>query len=176
MQHDALMERTAVPSFSGENGMSEKRTNTNTERIHRLDKQDRSSTVTWQAREFQGVASTAFPRFLKAFTLAFGVIAGVAALSVATAADEGSAEFISTLGNDALAEMRSAASLDQKLAYFRQMLSQDFDLNGIARLFLAPTGAPRARSSSMSSAPSWKITSCSPTVGALQSPVAATSA
>ena len=43
MQHDALMERTAVPSFSGENGMSEKRTNTNTERIHRLDKQDRSS-------------------------------------------------------------------------------------------------------------------------------------
>ena len=118
--------------------MSEKRTNTNTERIHRLDKQDRSSTVTWQAREFQGVASTAFPRFLKAFTLAFGVIAGVAALSVATAADEGSAEFISTLGNDALAEMRSAASLDQKLAYFRQMLSQDFDLNGIARFVLGP--------------------------------------
>ena len=27
---------------------------------------------------------------------------------------------------DALTEMRSTASLDQKLAYFRQMLSQDF--------------------------------------------------
>ena len=118
--------------------MSDKRTNTNTERIHRLDEQDRLSTVTWHARALQVAASTAFPRFLRAFTLASGVIAGAAALSIATAADKTPAEFISTLGNDALAEMGSAAALDQKLAYFRQMLSQDFDLDGIARFVLGP--------------------------------------
>jgi phospholipid transport system substrate-binding protein len=142
------MDPTAVPSFSRENGMSDKRTNTNTDRNHRLDEQDRSSTVTWHARALQGVASTAFPRFRRAFTLAFAVIAGAAALSVATAADKTPAEFISTLGNNMLAEMRSAASLDQKLAYFHQMLSQDFDLDGIARFVLGPywaTASPEQR-------------------------------
>jgi phospholipid transport system substrate-binding protein len=34
--------------------------------------------------------------------------------------------------------MRSTASLDQKLAYFRQMLSQDFDLDGISRFVVGP--------------------------------------
>jgi len=58
--------------------------------------------------------------------------------SLAPAADETPAAFISTIGNDALAEMRSTASLDQKLAYFRQMLSQDFDLDGISRFVLGP--------------------------------------
>lgn len=70
--------------------------------------------------------------------MASGVIAGVAAPLLAPAADQTPAEFISTLGISTLAEMRSAASLDQKLAYFRQMLSQDFDLDGISRFVLGP--------------------------------------
>ena len=126
------------PPFSGENGMSDKRTKTNSERIHRLDEQARSSPVTWHAPAVKRVAGTAFPRFLRALTLAFGVIAGAAAPSLAPAADETPAAFISTIGNDALAEMRSTASLDQKLAYFRQMLSKDFDLDGISRFVLGP--------------------------------------
>jgi phospholipid transport system substrate-binding protein len=118
--------------------MSDKRTKTNSERIHRLDEQARSSPVTWHAPAVKRVAGTAFPRFLRALTLAFGVIAGAAAPSLAPAADETPAAFSSTIGNDALAEMRSTASLDQKLAYFRQMLSQDFDLDGISRFVLGP--------------------------------------
>ena len=102
------------------------------------DEQARSSPVTWHAPEVKRVAGTAFPRFLRALTLAFGVIAGVAAPSLAPAADETPAAFISTIGNDALAEMCSTASLDQKLAYFCQMLSQDFDLDGISRFVLGP--------------------------------------
>src|SRR5215469_9981207 len=66
------------------------------------------------------------------------MIAGAAAPSLATAADETPAEFIQTGANDVFAEMRSAASLDQKEAYFRQMLRQDFDMDEIARFVLGP--------------------------------------
>lgn len=118
--------------------MSDKRTKTNSERIHRPDEQDRSSPVTPRARAVKGVGGTAFPRFASTLTVAIGVIASAAAPSLALAADQTPAAFISTIGNDTLAEMRSTASLDQKLAYFRQMLSQDFDLDGISRFVLGP--------------------------------------
>ncbi len=118
--------------------MSDKQTKTNSERIHRLDQQDRSSTVIRAAGAPKGVAATAFPRFLRTCTLAFGVTAGAATTSLATMADETPAEFVSVLGNDVLAEMRSSASLDQKEAYFRQMLGQDFDMDGISRFVLGP--------------------------------------
>ena len=78
------------------------------------------------------------PRFLSAFTVAIAVSAGAAAPSLAAAADETAAEFIRSGVNDVLAEMRSAASLDQKGVYFRQMLHQDFDMDGIARFVLGP--------------------------------------
>ena len=97
--------------------MSDKRTKTNSERIHRLDEQDRSSHVAWHAPAVKRVPGSAFPRLLRALTLAFGVTAGAVAPSLAPAADETPAAFISTIGNDALAEMRSTASLDQKLGY-----------------------------------------------------------
>jgi phospholipid transport system substrate-binding protein len=82
------------------------------------------------------IAGTSFPWFARALTLAFTVIAGAAAPPLATAAGETSAEFIQTLGKDLLAEMSSAASLDQKEAYFHQILRQDFDMDGIARFVL----------------------------------------
>jgi phospholipid transport system substrate-binding protein len=132
------MGSTAVPHFRERNGMSHNWIGTNSERSHRLDEQERSSPVTWHARAVKGLARTASPRFLRAFTFAFGVIAGAAAPSLAIATGQTPAEFISTIGNDALAEMRSVASLDQKLAYFRQMLIQDFDLEGISRFVLGP--------------------------------------
>src|SRR5215469_15698964 len=66
------------------------------------------------------------------------MIAGAAAPSLATAADETPAEFIQTGANDVFAEMRSAASLDQKEAYFRQLLRQDFDMDWISRFVLGP--------------------------------------
>lgn len=86
----------------------------------------------------RGSPAPPFPRFVQSLTVAIGVIAGAAAPSLAPAADQTPAAFISTIGNDALAEMRSTASLDQKLAYFGQMLSQDFDLDGISRFVLGP--------------------------------------
>ena len=79
------------------------------------------------------------PRFLRALTVAIAVIATAAASSsLAAAADETAAEFVRRGANDVLAEMRSAASLDQKGAYFRQVLHQDFDMDGISRLVLGP--------------------------------------
>jgi phospholipid transport system substrate-binding protein len=137
-QRAALKSSTAIPLFSGENGMSGKRTKTNSERIRRMDGQDRSSPATWHARAVKRVAGITSAPFVRALTVAIGVIAGAAAPSLATAVDKTPAEFISTLGKGALAEMRSAASSDQKLAYFRQMLSQDFDLDGISRFVLGP--------------------------------------
>jgi hypothetical protein len=116
--------------------MSVKRTKTNSERNHRRDEQDRSSLVTRHAGTIKGVAASAFPRFVRAFTIAIGVIAGAAAPSLATAAAETPAEFISTGANEVLAEMRSTASLDEKEAYFRQVLHQDFDMDGISRFVL----------------------------------------
>jgi phospholipid transport system substrate-binding protein len=80
----------------------------------------------------------ASPRFLRALTVAIAVIATAAALSLAAAADETAAEFVRSGANDVLAEMRSAASLDQKGAYFRQVLHQDFDMDGISRFVLGP--------------------------------------
>jgi phospholipid transport system substrate-binding protein len=138
MQSAPLMRSTAVPPFSGENGMSGKRPKTNSERIHRLDEQDRSSPVTPRAGAVKGVAGADSLRFLRAVTFAVGVIAGAAAPSLATAADETPAEFIRTGANEVLAEMRSAASLDEKEAYFRQLLRQDFDMDGISRFVLGP--------------------------------------
>ena len=88
--------------------MSAKRTKTNSDRNHRRDEQDRSSLVTPHAGTLKGVAASAFPWFVRAFTIAIGVIAG-AAPSLATAAAEIPAEFISTGANEVFAEMRSAA-------------------------------------------------------------------
>jgi phospholipid transport system substrate-binding protein len=118
--------------------MSGKRTKTNSERSHRRDEKDGSSPVTPHVGAVKGVADAAFPRFVRALTTAIGVIAGAAVPSLVTAADKTPAEFIRNGANDVLAEMRSAASLDEKEAYFRQVLRQDFDMDGISRLVLGP--------------------------------------
>jgi len=53
-------------------------------------------------------------------------------------ASEDPADFIRMLANQALAVIRSSATLDQKTTYFHQMLRQDFDLSEVSRFVLGP--------------------------------------
>lgn len=80
----------------------------------------------------------AFGRFVRSLILTLAIIAGAVAASLPAAAGETPTEFIRILGREALAEMRSFAPLDQKEAYFHQMLRQNFDLDGISRFVLGP--------------------------------------
>jgi len=128
--------------------MSDKRSNANPESIHLSGEQNRSSPVARRTVAAKRVVGTDFPYFVRALTLSLVIIAGAAVTSLAVAAGQTPAEFISTVGNDVVAEMRSSASLDQKEAYFRQMLRQDFDLDGICRFVLGPyvrTATPEQR-------------------------------
>jgi phospholipid transport system substrate-binding protein len=82
--------------------------------------------------------STALARFVNGFALALAVIAGVSAASGPVAAGQSPAEFIGVIGADVLQEMRADVPLGQKEDYFRQMLHQDADLDGISRFVLGP--------------------------------------
>jgi phospholipid transport system substrate-binding protein len=105
----------------------------------RLSGQESSSSgVTEHESAVKAAVSTALAKFMRGFALALAVIAGISAASGPVAADETPAEFISVIGADVLQEMRSSASLDQKEAYFRQMLRQDADLAGVSRFVLGP--------------------------------------
>jgi phospholipid transport system substrate-binding protein len=53
-------------------------------------------------------------------------------------ADTGTAEFVRTLGNEALGVIRADMPPAQKQAFFHQLLQQNFDLPGIARFVLGP--------------------------------------
>jgi phospholipid transport system substrate-binding protein len=53
-------------------------------------------------------------------------------------AAETPAEFVSVIGVDVLQEMRADVPLAQKEGYFRRMLRQDADLDGISRFVLGP--------------------------------------
>lgn len=128
--------------------MSNKRSNANPEGIHLSDQQNRPSPVTRRSIAVKRVAGTAFSSSMKALILSLAMIAGAAVASLAVAAGETPAEFIGALGNAVLAETRSSASLDQKEAYFHQMLRQDSDLEGICRFVLGPyvrTATPEQR-------------------------------
>jgi phospholipid transport system substrate-binding protein len=82
-------------------------------------------------------AAAGFAGCARGSAVALALVAGLAAAPEPAAA-ETPAEFINTLGADALAEMRSYASPDQKVAYFRQMLREDFALSQICRFVLGP--------------------------------------
>jgi phospholipid transport system substrate-binding protein len=101
------------------------------------DQESSSSGGTEHESAVKPAVGAAVARFVKGFALALAVIAGVSAVPRPVAA-ETPAEFISVLGADVLQEMRASTSLDQKEAYFRQMLHQDADLDGISRFVLGP--------------------------------------
>ena len=75
-------------------------------------------------------------RFL--LTTWFALIAAAAAAPFPAAAAAGPDDFIRALGNQAIEVIRSAASPDQKRAYFHRALHQDFDLRSICRFVLGP--------------------------------------
>jgi phospholipid transport system substrate-binding protein len=75
----------------------------------------------------------------------FGALAMTLVMSPGISAAQGSAEagagpagFIRVLGDQRFAVIRSAVSPPEKIAYFRQMLRQDFDLPDICRFVLGP--------------------------------------
>jgi len=49
-------------------------------------------------------------------------------------ADTGPAEFVRTLGNEALGVIRADMAPDQKQAFFHQLLQQNFDVTSAMRL------------------------------------------
>lgn len=84
-----------------------------------------------------GVA--ALVKIARVVTITLVVIAGVLLPTPGSAgAGEDPADFIRMLGNQALAVIRSSATLDQKTTYFHQMLRRDFDLSEVSRFVLGP--------------------------------------
>jgi len=75
---------------------------------------------------------------IRGIAAALVVVAGILAAPGPAAAGEYPADFISALGNQGLAVIRSNAAIDQKAAYFHQVLRQDFDLARISRFGLGP--------------------------------------
>ncbi len=75
---------------------------------------------------------------IRVIAAALVVVAGILAAPGPAAAGEYPADFISALGNQGLAVIRSNAAIDQKAAYFHQVLRQDFDLARISRFGLGP--------------------------------------
>jgi phospholipid transport system substrate-binding protein len=70
-------------------------------------------------------------------TAAFALFTGLVATSPGMA-DTGPAEFVRTLGNEALGVIRADMRPDQKQTCFHQLLQQDFDVPGIAQFVLGP--------------------------------------
>jgi len=123
---------------------------------HTIENRESSSSgVTEHESAAKPAVSTALAQCVKGFALALAVIAGVSVASRPVAADETPAGFISIIGADVLQEMRADVPLAQNEDYFRQMLRQDADLDGIPRFVLVS----RARSSGRSSKNFLKITS-----------------
>jgi phospholipid transport system substrate-binding protein len=84
------------------------------------------------------IAATSLAKLAKTLTTALVVVAGMLITAGPAAADESPVDFIRTMGNQGLAVIRSNAAMDQKAAYFHQLLRQDFDLTDISRFVLGP--------------------------------------
>jgi phospholipid transport system substrate-binding protein len=78
-----------------------------------------------------------FVRFARCLVVA--VLLGIATGPHPAAADDTGAAFIRALGTQAFAVIRRPDMLpDAKIAYFADMIRQDFDLSGICRFVLGP--------------------------------------
>jgi phospholipid transport system substrate-binding protein len=83
-------------------------------------------------------AVTSLVKLAKIITAALVMVAGILTAAGPAAAGENPVDFIRTMGNQGLAVIRSNAAMDQKAAYFHQLLRQDFDLTDISRFVLGP--------------------------------------
>ena len=70
------------------------------------------------------------------FMISAFALGAALAPALPAAADTDAAEFIDSLGNQALEVIRGGTSLSQKQTYFHQLFSQDFDLSAISRFVL----------------------------------------
>jgi phospholipid transport system substrate-binding protein len=104
----------------------------------RRDRERSSSDVTAHEHAPKRAVGAALARLIKGVAVGLALAAGVSAGPRPVAAADAPTEFISIVGTDVLQEMRSTASMDQKEAYFRQMLREDADLDGISRFVLGP--------------------------------------
>ena len=102
------------------------------------DRQSTSLGVAEHENTVKPAVSTALARFVKGFSLALAVIAGVSVAPRPAAADDVSIAFIRALGDQAVSVIHSAMPPGAKADYFSQMLRQDFDLTGICRFVLGP--------------------------------------
>jgi phospholipid transport system substrate-binding protein len=75
-------------------------------------------------------------RFFSAVICAFMVMLRTITPGFAAGSDTASEQFIQTLGNQALNVVRSSTPPAQKLAYFHELLDQDFDMPAISRFVL----------------------------------------
>ncbi len=66
------------------------------------------------------------------------LVLAAAAIPVGAAIEPGSMQFIESLGNQALQVVRSTMPPAQKLAFFHEVLRQDFDMPRIAQFVLGP--------------------------------------
>jgi phospholipid transport system substrate-binding protein len=98
------------------------------------DERDRAA----PSRREKPAVSTGLHKHAKSLALALAVIAGFSAGPRPAAADEAPVAFIRTLGTQAVSVIRSPMPLFEKVAYFDQLVRQDFDLTGICRFVLGP--------------------------------------
>jgi phospholipid transport system substrate-binding protein len=72
-------------------------------------------------------------------TAAVAVVAGLSWAPLSAMADDAPSVFINSLGQQAMTVIRRPdMPIETKTGYFRQLLRQDFDLNGISRFVLGP--------------------------------------
>jgi phospholipid transport system substrate-binding protein len=81
---------------------------------------------------------TSLVKLVKTIAAAVLLSAGILMVPGTAAAGQSPADFIRVLGTQGLDVIRSNMTLNDKAAYFRQLLRQDFDLTGICRFVLGP--------------------------------------
>jgi phospholipid transport system substrate-binding protein len=94
--------------------------------------------MTCAGRTAHGAATKIAPlaALIKLIATTLVAVAGILTAPDPARADASSADFIGALANQGLAVIRSTAGIDQKAAYFHQMLRQDFDLVRLSRFGL----------------------------------------
>jgi phospholipid transport system substrate-binding protein len=79
---------------------------------------------------------TTFARLAKGLAVVLALIAGLLAGPGPAAADDPPTAFVRALGAQAVSVIRSPMPLTGKMAYFQQMVRQDFDLSSMCRFVL----------------------------------------
>jgi hypothetical protein len=93
---------------------------------------------------------------------------GAPALGTSAATDTGPAEFVRSLGNQAIEVIRSGTSAEEKNIYFRRVLREDFALIRSLVSCSARIGGKRVKRNGRNSKTFFKTTWCASMVSALR--------